>query len=157
MMACFDVTEIAGGLSALLTPVIAVVTVSILVLQYLLARRRWRLDLYDKRYPVFMSTMDYISSVVQTGGTTADRTTQFLRETKDREFLFGKEIHDFLGLLYKKGVDLWTAQETTNAPHANEDDRKALIYEARDLKKWFGDQFEVAKRLFDPYLRITKK
>lgn len=35
--------------SALLVPLIAVITAWILILQYYLAKQRWRLDLYDKR------------------------------------------------------------------------------------------------------------
>jgi hypothetical protein len=142
----------------ILTGLIAIVTTLILILQYRLASLRWRLALYDKRYPVFTDAMDYIASIVKTGTVTADRTSQFLHETMAKEFLFGQEIHDFLEPLYKKGVALWTAEGVINAKVGVEEEyRKTLVYEARDIKKWFGDQLGVGRTVFEPYLRIKRK
>lgn len=42
-------------ISAFLMPLIAIVTATIVVLQYLLAKMRWRLDLYDKRSCLFVN------------------------------------------------------------------------------------------------------
>ena|SRR5438876_5957033 len=156
-MACIDVSKFVQILSALLIPAIAVVTVLILFLQYRLARRRWRLDLYDKRYPVFIGTMDYIADIVKMGTASPDRTSQFLRESRDKEFLFKKDVRDFLTLLYKKSVELYTTAGIVDAPHADPKNREALIHEMSNIKKWFGDQFEVAKKLFEPYLKMTQK
>src|SRR5437868_3755403 len=88
--------EIAGLLSALLTPVVAVIAVLIAVFQYRLENLKWRLALFDKRYPVYDRTMDYIAFVVREGKMTMERLVQFLRESKDKEFLFGPEVHSFL-------------------------------------------------------------
>jgi hypothetical protein len=142
----------------ILTGLIAIITTLILILQYRLASLRWRLALYDKRYPVFTDTMEYIASIVQTGTVTAERTSQFLHETMAKEFLFGQEIHDFLEPLFKKGVDLRTAQDIINAKAGvDEEYRKTIVYEAGDILKWFGDQLDVAKTVFEPYLRIQRK
>jgi len=89
-----------------LTLLIAVITVSILVLQYFLAKKRWRLDLYDKRYPVYLATMEYLSSVMQHTNATDENLFKFLRNSRDKEFLFGKDIQDHLQVLYEEGMRL---------------------------------------------------
>ena len=142
----------------ILSAVIATTTAVIVVLQYGLARLRWRLDLYDKRYPVFADTMGYIASIVRSAAVTLDQTSQFLRETMAKDFLFGHEVHDFLKSLYDKGVDLWTAQQVINGKtRADEISREARVHEAAAIQKWFGDQLGVAKTVFEPYLRIKRK
>src|SRR2546427_1797405 len=121
MTECIDVSKIAAGLSAMLTPIIAIITALILVLQYLLAARTWRLALYDKRYPVYKSTMRYVSLIVENGAVTAAQLVLFLREARENEFLFHQEIHAFMKSLHSKGADLLT---TENLAKAERDDAK---------------------------------
>ena len=127
------------------------------MLQYRLERSRWKLALYDKRYPVFTDTMAYIADILGTGANPA-RTTQFLRETMVKELLFGPEVHAFMDSLYNKGVDLWTTRDIVNAGSGiTEEQRKSSVYEVATILKWFGDQFEATKAIFEPYLRISQK
>ena len=65
-----EMNEFLELLSALLTPVIAVVATMIAIFQYRTERQRWRLDMFDKRYPIYLATMSYISAVVQKGDMT---------------------------------------------------------------------------------------
>lgn len=156
-MGCdLNLSGFATGLSAFLTPVIAVVTVVILVFQYRLARQRWVLDLFDKRYPVFLHTMEYLTAA--TDSLTHERLFQFVRETKDNEFLFQSEVHDFLELIRRKGVELITTQTLLKGPPSpNDQELEKLAHKEADLKLWFGDQFETARRVFRPYLNLDKK
>ncbi|MDP2959834.1 MAG: hypothetical protein Q8N71_00290 [candidate division Zixibacteria bacterium] len=70
--------------SALLVPLIAVVTAWILILQYYLARQRWRLDLYNKRYPVFFATKQYIGNILINAKVTNQELFKFLIDTRDK-------------------------------------------------------------------------
>lgn len=92
--------------TALLTPVLAVIGTWILVNQYRLERLRWKLSLYDKRYPVFLSTMKFIANIVRDHDVSNEGLMQFMRNSKDREFLFVDDVKNFMDELYKKGVDL---------------------------------------------------
>jgi hypothetical protein len=141
----------------ILTAMIAVITVSILVLQYRLERSRWRLALYDKRYPIFNNTMVYITDVIKAADVTTERNMQFLRETKSQELLFGPEVATFLTSLYKKGVELSTTTTIADAPRIDEEKRKKLIEKQQTIVLWFGDQLQATKDVFEPYLRISKK
>jgi hypothetical protein len=155
MTANIDFTQAVSALSALLTPLIAIITALILVLQYLLACRRWRLDLYDKRYPVFICTMDYI--VFAAGEEmTHERLFQFLRESKDKDFLFGTDVRSFLDGLYKRGVDLRTTQ-SIYAHMPVGDERTKHVNREDEIRKWFLDQLDIAKQLFGHYLAITER
>jgi len=142
--------------SALLTPVLAVVGTFVVVNQYRLQRWRWKLDLYDKRYPVFISTMEYISSIVQNHNVTNDLLFKFLRDSKDKEFLFGEDIKKHLENLYKKGLDLQLV-EIELKPEPVGDKRSQMVKQSSEIAKWFSNQFEVTKRLFGEYLAIDKK
>lgn len=156
-MACdLNLSDFATGLSAFLTPVIAVVTGTILVFQYRLARQRWVLDLFDRRYPVFLRTVEYLAAA--TDSLTHERLLQFLRDTKEKEFLFQSEVHDFLDLIYRKGNELLTTQTLLKGPpRLNDQELAKRAQQENDLLMWFGDQFETARRVFRPYLNLDKK
>lgn len=153
---CWDVQKMTEFFSGFLTPVIAIITVVILILQYILANRRWRLDLYDKRYPVYIATMEYISSIMQDGNVTDEKLFKFLRNSKDKEFLFGKDIQDYLKLLYDRGADMiYVKMMLENIPIGEE--RERIGNQSHDLLMWFKSQFEISKKLFGEYLKIDKK
>ena len=143
-------------LSALLTPVLGIVGSLILILQFFLQKRRWRLDLYDKRYPVYQATMDYISYVAQHGTINNDEIYKYLRNSKDKSFLFGKDVQEFIEMLYDKGLDLQLVSEELNGLPIG-DERKESVKKKSDLFKWFTKQFETSKKLFGAYLRIDNK
>jgi hypothetical protein len=142
--------------SALLTPVIAVISAIILINQYRLQKLRWRLDLYDKRYRVFLNTMEFLSFVVARHNVDDDSLTKFLRGSKDKEFLFGDDIKDYLDELYSKGLDLQLIEtELKDTPVREE--WNAKVKKSSQLFQWFTKQFEVSKRLFREYLAISAK
>lgn len=148
--------ELIKTLSALLTPLLAIIATAILVCQYRLARQRWRLDLYDKRYPVYEGTRKYLAHIIAQAAVDLDELTAFHQDCRDREFLFGKEVHDFLQELHSKGVRLRSTGEQLRGQPGAEQWQK-LVQENADLLKWFGDQFAMAGRLFGTYLRIDKR
>ena len=138
-------------LSGLLMPLIAIITVTILILQYILAKQRWRLDLYDKRYPVFSATMEYIGYIVKEKKITDEEWWKFLRNSKDKVFLFGEDVQQFLKELYERGSDfriILKEEEKLDADFVNQ---KAKLVD------WFSKQFGVSIELFKKYLAIDKK
>lgn len=142
--------------SALLAPVLGVGATTILILQYNLARWRWKLELYNKRYPVYLNTMGFISNITSGTGNNDQLLFTFLREARDKEFLFGKEIQEFLIELYKKGNELDTHQKVYKDLPVGEE-RSRRVDKAGEIKKWFPEQYDTAKKLFAEYLKIDKK
>ena len=148
--------EFLDLLSALLTPVIAVVATLIAIFQYRTERQRWRLDMFDKRYPIYNATMIYLASIVQRGTATDENRNRFLKETRDGELLFGSEVSDYLRLLHTRSVDLRTHSVLMD-PLPVGDARSEHAQKIHDLNIWFGDQLVVARRIFSKYIQITEK
>ena len=151
-----DMKDFFDLLSALLTPVIAIVATMIAIFQYRTERQRWRLDMFDKRYPIYLATMSYIASVMQKGDMIDQDLQKFNQETRDAALLFGSEVEDYLQLLRSKGVDLRTHAKLME-PLPVGDARSEHAQKICDLNLWFGDQFAEARRIFSRYIRITEK
>ncbi len=148
--------QIVELLSALLTPLIGIVGTIIVIFQYRLARSRWRLALYDKRYPVFLSVRDYILFAIQSGEMTNEEITKLLRNSIDFEFLFGDEIKNYLTELHKKGTKL---QILAGRLEKVQDDkgRDNTLIQKKEVTDWFWKQLEESSKLFGAYLHIDKK
>lgn len=143
-------------LSGLLTPLLAIIATLILYWQFRLEKSRWRLDLYDKRYPVFLATMQYLSFIAKEDTVTQEELLKFLRNSKDMDFLFANDLKEYLRKLYKKGVRVRYLRKKLEHEPVGEK-RTKLVDEQSDLVEWFTKQFEVSKALFGKYLRIEKK
>lgn len=146
-------------LSALLTPLIAISTAYVAYQQWKLARRKWRLDLYDKRFETYRVVTAFISLICRQGKWTDDEWWEFIRAANRNEFLFGAEVRGLIEQLRVKALRKTeleaTIQTMLNEP--NPDGRKRLAEEARETADWFGKQFDVAKALFGEYLSITER
>jgi len=143
-------------LSALLVPLIALVTTTIIILQYILAKQRWRLDLYDKRYTVYWTTIEYLTDIVTCKQLTYERfkdlRTKFMRSSMDKEFLFGEDVQQYLHVLSDKGSDLQIILYALKEDENNE----MNINEKKILVSWFSEQFEVSSLLFRNYLMVER-
>lgn len=140
----------------ILNILVAIVTTSILVLQYLLAKQRWRLDLYDKRYEVYEDTMDLIATIHR-GDLTHPRLMKFFDTSMRRDFLFGQDIRDLLNELKDHASTLWASTEIQDSPQARNDTFKTkMALDALAEKKWFIDKEDLVKAKFERYLRIDK-
>ncbi len=138
--------EVGRVLSALLTPIIAVIALYIAWQQFTINRRQHRLALFDKRLAVFNSTMKMIASVIQDANATLTDCFGLIRDTREHEFLFGPEIGAFINDLYRKGVELH-AQSAVGATGAARQ---------TEILQWFVGRSEEAKKIFRKYMDFTK-
>src|SRR5579872_1840168 len=135
-----DSERLVRVLSALLTPVIAVVTSYIAFQQYRTNRSQHRLALFEKRMAVFNSTMNLIAAVTQAARAELDQLFGLIRETRDHQLLFGPEIGEFINEVYKKGVEL----NTIDFVHGDAARRTELLL-------WFSQQNAGATQKFLKY------
>jgi hypothetical protein len=142
--------------TALLTPLIALITVSILVFQYRLAKQRWRLDLYDKRYAAYWATIEYLSNVVTEKQLTyagfKDLRTKFMRKSMDKEFLFGEDVQAFLNLICEESSQLARILDALN----DDEKKEQNINLKKESVSRFLKQLEVSKELFRNYLEVER-
>lgn len=152
--------QIIGIISALIVPIIAVMTYLIMrnqyrleKLQHHLEKLQWRLAVYEKRYAIYDIVKKYLANIMGSGTVTYQEAMGLLRNTKESEFLFKEDINKFLNELYKKGLDL-ELKTTLLEKQNNQTAREKLVDEKRILFDWFEDQFKNASNLFGPYLKI---
>lgn len=123
--------------------------------QAAVAEAKLKLDLFEKRYPIFLETWTIMSEVAQKG--TREKNyglgTPFNNFIPQARFLFGKEVEAYLSDAVKKWIDL-------NAFEAESDDPASAAQHAaqkRELKNWFFEQSSTGlKALFAPYLDFEK-
>ncbi len=133
---------VIGLLSALLTPLIAAIAAYIAYQQHVTNRRQYRLALFEKRLPVFNTTVKFMAAVMQAGNVQLTDLTKLLQETREHDFLFGPEIGTFINDVYDRGVELH-AQNADNAP-------------TTELMNWFSRRMAEAKQRFKPYMDFTE-
>jgi|SRR6266850_7661813 len=138
---------VARGLSASLPAVISGIVTYIAWQQFAVNRRQHRLALFEKRMVVFNSTMKMIASVVQSANPTLAQCFQFIQDTRDHEFLFGREVGDFINEVYSKAVTLHTYLAVNNPQNAAQQTQ---------VMEWFIGRMGEARRVFLPYLDFRK-
>jgi hypothetical protein len=79
-----------------LTAFIALIVACITVLQWITARQKVLLDLFDKRYAVYEELREIIRQHVTNGVDSFEDVEKFGRATSRAQFLFGTEVTTFL-------------------------------------------------------------
>lgn len=82
--------------SALLVPTVAVAAVCIARMQADTARKKLKLDLFDKRFAVFTVTRDTLAHVVEHQGWNQEVKQAYVAGTRGAKFLFDEATHRFL-------------------------------------------------------------
>ena len=132
-------------ISGFLMLMLAFTTGTIIVLQYLLAERHWRLSLYDKRYPVYLATKEYVDFIGDHASINDDELHKFLRNCKDKEFLFGEDIQEYLGELHDKGKDLKSQVNRLSDADRSKEEREAIIKKQEVLILGFLKQSDTSR------------
>jgi hypothetical protein len=120
------------------------------------AQAKLKLDLFEKRYPIFLQTWQIMSEVT-------------LKGTRERNYGLGNPFSNFMpqaGFLFGEQVEQYLSDAATkwirlNALEAEIPDGTprppGIVQERRELKEWFEAQAKGGvKELFAPYLDFEK-
>jgi hypothetical protein len=152
-----DLVPYFPALLTALAALIAGIAVSLTYQQYRMNALRLKHELFERRFKVYDVFRWFVGSVMREGKTSHAVCESFLREISQAEFLFGPEIPEYLTSVYKKGLDLVRSdREITSVDSLQADERTRVAHENVELLKWFGDQYDVARRLFGKYLNLTR-
>jgi hypothetical protein len=66
-------------------------------------QKKLKADLFQLRYPIFTETVAFLRST-SSGEVTPDQRNSFLEAVVKSEFLYGKEMHDYLEQLHLDGA-----------------------------------------------------
>lgn len=129
-------------LSALLTPLIAIITTYIAFQQYQTSRSRFRYELYDRRLVIYDAVIRFIYDNI--GGTeplSVQRLYQFKAETAQCFFLLGGDVYKLADEVYRKAVDLRRRRLNSEDP--------------TELFNWFADQLDSVPKDFARHLSLS--
>jgi len=149
---CFEIMK--GLPSVVVVLVIGLIAAGIAYRQYEVARAKLKLDLFEKRYAIFMETWTFLSAIVREGpGKTALPT--FGNIIPQARFLFGSEIEAYMREASDKQTEFWFIDSRMRAN--NNVMRPEDIDRDTELMKWFSEQAAGGvQRVFAPYLDFEK-
>ena len=139
-------------LQALLTPVIGGFGIYIAIQQHSINKKRFKFELYDKRYDVYQKIAAFIAEILTSGRVEPGADINFLRDTKTVGFLFNSEAKEYTEEIYKKVVDLDTLQKTEKS--SDSDRLGKNLDKQTEIKMWFKDELAGLENRFAKYLRI---
>ena len=154
---CFQFVQ--GIPAAVVALTVGIVGAFIAWRQYATARAKLKLDLFTRRYDLFMAVWDHLSHIKQLGAEVNQKHRSqyeafknFRNNLPQSGFLFGKDIERYLEEIDEKQFDLWGLElksEKEGLSQAEAAQRDAL-------KKWFDHEARTAKNRFKPYLDLRK-
>ena len=141
-------------LSALLTPIVAVLGSFIAYRQWRTAQNKLKHDLFERRFAVFDAARKLLASIMTSGKAKDEELFKFLSGTREAKWLLNDDIAKYLEKeLYHKAVHLQCLDSELEGVPVG-DERSANVRNQTEIKLWLGKQFEVLDEKFSPYLRL---
>jgi hypothetical protein len=147
-------------LTALLTPVIAVITVYIAYQQWKTYQQRLNLARYERRLQVYEEVKRIIIISFHTK-VTFEELESFWKSVSEADFLFGPEIRKYIDEIYTHGLGLirWKEEyrDVTQIKPEGYDHKKVCDEKDKEIS-WFANQYEDQTKIaFNPVIQIFKK
>jgi hypothetical protein len=116
------------------------------------------LQVYERRLPIYKATIEFLRDVLVNLKPDIPRIFRFARDTEEALFLFDDVIAKYLDELAGKASRLHSLELRRGAMAS--DDREiegfqSLVKEEMVLYEWFTQQYDQARRLFVPFLRLS--
>ena len=141
-------------LSALLTPIVAVLGVCIAYWQWRTAQNKLKHDLFERRFSVYDAARTLLASIMTSGKAKDEELFKFLSGTREAKWLLDANVAEYLDKeLYHKALDLQClASELEGLPVG--DKRSSNVHMQTEIKKWFLKQYEMLDEKFSPLLKL---
>lgn len=144
--------------SALLTPLLAIITAYIAWQQWRTNNLKVRHELYERRLAVYWSVMEFLGNIFREAKVTESELLTFLQKTRESYFLLGPELSKYLDEIYNRAVDLRASDTKLHHPASNlpaGQERSRVAEENAELLKWFGDQALIVRERFAKYMKLS--
>ena len=117
------------------------------------AKKKLRLDLFDKRFGVFDAARKFVGRSLVTGGVSIDDQNAFLTGVSGALFLLNDDIAKHLDEILRRAIDMpFLQQELANEPR--DEERKKLEAKYLAERRWMRDQTNELERRFKPFLQL---
>lgn len=144
-----DTCSIIDILKGLLTPLIALIAVWIAYQQRTINKNKLKLDLFEKRYDVYINVSFIIATALSHGNLTDSEITDFRRNTARNIFLFKEDVTKHIDEIASKANELQKLElQLQYNPKDEVADKREVVF------TWFKDQINRSENIFSKYLRI---
>lgn len=150
---------IINFLQGLLSPVIAIGAVYIAFQQYYINKRRLNLDLYDKRFSIYVIIKKFLMTLMEKGGTSHNELVDFDLETKSAKFIFEDDINKKITDIIKKAEESNQIREKLEPYYSggklkDDESYKVLSSKKLELFDWFLNERQNLENSFLKYLNF---
>jgi uncharacterized membrane protein YccC len=146
-------------LSALLTPVVAIIATYIAWQQWKGNQLKLKMERYERRLRVYQEVVTMLRTCSD-GKPEWAALIAFGASTAEADFLFGPEVRQYIDEIIKRAAALKAANaeyRDFTQPAPSEYDHNKVVKEIMDQIKWFTEQIAglLAKNKFAQYLNIS--
>ena len=138
-------------LTSVLLAVIALIGAWIALQQMLIARAKLNIDLFDRRFAVYIATRKYIVAMLQHMGGTQEEAVAWWAVASSAPFLFDKEITKFIEEVNKRGMGM-RARVGDKAIHESQEH----IGEYNAHFMWFAKNIDLLEDIFQKDMNLFK-
>lgn len=143
--------------SLILTGIVGFGTLTIGYWQHKTAKNKLRLDLFEKRLPVYEAAMKLASTIMSKGDVSLDEIHEFAIASRSVRFSFNNQsLQDYCDELCNTARAVWAGKlKVDRLPPGDERDTSLDLWSKRVL--WFDEQLksEIPRR-FTPFLRLLE-
>lgn len=140
-------------LSALLTPTIALAGIGLSWLQWKLSRERYKHELFDKRWTIFLAIRDYMGEARTKRKVSEESNIAFLTATRGCRFLFNDEIDALVDETYGKVLRLNLLREDLGSESRGLN-RKRHLECLSELNDWLESEIKNLEKRFEKFLQL---
>jgi len=139
---------------SIVTLFLSLAVVIIAALQWQVARNKLRLDLFDRRYKAYDATRKFLAGILRAATFTDSQLFEFNACTSDTEFLFGRDVVDYLAQIRKCTLDM-RLHVKEYEPMPVGDERSRHVKAQHDELLWLTNQLTAMTQIFAPYLGFS--
>lgn len=140
-------------LSALLTPVVAILGSIIALQQVLINRRRLKHELFDRRFKVYDHAKYFLSIIYANRTLTDQQIYEFKSETRESRFIFDNDIENLFNIWINKAYEAKALKDELD-PLPVGTERSENVKKQREIFDWFETQQSILINKFTPYLKL---
>jgi hypothetical protein len=146
-------------LQALLTPVIALIALGIAFAQWWTARNRFRLDLFERRWTIYLVAREMLGEMMVQGRTSPEIDQRFLNGIRGTQWLLSEEMNRYLRKeVWSRASLLGGANMMLDPPAASvrAEDRQAAAKKRTEIVSWALAQDEKVDAMFHRFLQADR-
>jgi hypothetical protein len=134
---------------------VGIVLAVIAFLQFKVAHDKLRLELFDRRYKVYAATKGFLVSIMKDARLDLNALSVFYAGTSDAEFLFDKDVLDYLEQIRQRAIEMDRLQREYQPIPVGEARSKLVHLDSIEVR-WLILQITEMSKVFEPYLSYAK-